>query len=251
MNPNRDVHMSSSEAAQPVHPPQFTQVEVDANIGWFQGNDEYARSQEKLPLYQYIRLMVSRELAGQIEVLDIGNGGFFNYDTGLAQHVTAVDLFLKDGPGPTRNSTFKHGSLLALPFPDGTFDCILMQNVLHHVTGQTVKDNLQNLARGIDEIARCVKKGGKVVIIESTVGEWFYPLERLLYQPLLAIKKSGPPVTFQYTPHQIIGEIHRAGLKILEYADVPARGTTMLQFGVRWPSLLTPARPIKLVLTRP
>ena len=72
MNRNRHVHMSNGEAAQPVHPPQFTQVEVDANIGWFQGNDGYARSQEKLPLYQYIRLMVSRELAGQIEVLDIG-----------------------------------------------------------------------------------------------------------------------------------------------------------------------------------
>ncbi len=231
--------------------PQSDQIDLETGIKWFKDNHAYAAAQERLELYRYIRLMVSRELDGEGDVLDVGNGGFFNYDTSLARHVTAVDLFLEDGPGPTHNSTFRQGSILDLPFPDGTFDCILLQNVLHHVTGRTVTDNLRNLARSLDEMSRCVRKGGKVVIVESTVGEWFYPIERLLYRPLLAIKKGGHPVTFQFTPRQIIAEARRAGLEVLEYADVPSRGLMMLQFGVRWPSLLTPARPIKLVLGRP
>lgn len=230
--------------------PDFIQTGVDTNIQWFEDNDAYIEAQSNLELYQYIELMVNRELEGQNQVLDIGNGGFFNYDTALATHVTAVDLFLKDGPGPTPNSTCKQGSILNLPFPDESFDCILLQNVLHHITGKTVKDNLRHLSRSMTELGRCVNVGGKVVIIESTVGEWFYPLEKLLYRPLLAVKKSGHPVTFQFTPREIIQEARSSGLEVLEYADVPSRGLTILQFGVKWPSMLTPARPVKLVFTR-
>jgi SAM-dependent methyltransferase len=226
------------------------QTGVETNAAWFEDNHAYAEAQAGLPLYRHMELMVRRELAGQGDVLDVGNGGFFNYDTALVQHVTAVDLFLADGPGPTPNSTFKRGSVLDLPFPDGSFDCALLQNVLHHVTGESVPGNLRNLARAIAEIARCVKRRGKVVIIESTVGEWFYPLEKLLFRPLLFLKRGGHPVTFQFTPREILNEVQKAGLEIEEYADVPARGLWILQFGVKWPTLLTPARPIKLVLTK-
>ena len=228
----------------------YVQTEVKENIDWFQDNEHYIEVQARLELYQFVELMVRREICGEKEVLDIGNGGFFNYDTRLAKHVTAVDLFLDDGPGPTPNSTFKQGSILDVPFPAESFDCILLQNVLHHVIGVTVKENHRNLSKSLEELYRCVKKDGKVVIIESTVGEWFYPVEKLLFRPLLAIKKGGHPVTFQYTPKQIIKESLAKGFKIVEYADVPSRGLYIIQFGYVWPTLLTPARPIKLVLTK-
>ena len=228
----------------------YLQTEVKENIDWFQDNEDYIEVQARLELYQYIELMVRREIQKQNEVLDIGNGGFFNYDTQLANHVTAVDLFLKDGPGPTPNSTFKQGSVLDIPFPAESFDCILLQNLLHHVTGATVKENHRNLSKSLEELYRCVKIGGKVVIIESTVGNWFYPIESLLFRPLLAIKKGGHPVTFQYTPQQIINESLAKGFEIVEYADVPARGLRIIQYGYVWPTFLTPARPIKLVLTK-
>jgi SAM-dependent methyltransferase len=228
----------------------FTQREIDKNIQWFQGNADYEQALARLELYRYIELMVARELEGQGHVLDIGNGGFFNYNPQLAQRVTAVDLFVEDGPGPTPNSTFKRGSILDLPFPADTFDCVLAQNVLHHVIGTSVQENHRNLRRSLAEIYRCVRPGGKTVLIESTVGEWFSRVERLLFRPLLAVKKRGHPVTFQYTPGELISAAREPGFEIIEYSDVPSRGLQILQFGVVWPTALTPARPIKLVLRK-
>jgi SAM-dependent methyltransferase len=230
--------------------PNYEQTEIKENIEWFRDNDNYITAQANLEYYRHIELMIRREIQGQREVLDIGNGGFFNYDTQLAGHVTAVDLFLKDGPGPTANSTFKQGSLLSIPFAAESFDCIILQNVLHHVTGKSVRENHQNMSRGLAEMYRCVRKGGKVVLIESTVGNWFYVIEKILFKPLLALKRGGHPVTFQFTPTHIINEALAQGFEMLEYADAPSRGLYFLQAGYKWPTLLSPARAIKLVLAK-
>jgi SAM-dependent methyltransferase len=225
------------------------QATVVSNSEWFNANEQYVETQARLECYQHMQRIVEREVCGVEEVLDVGNGGFFNYDTTLAGHVTAVDLFLEDGPGPTPNSTFRAGSFLDLPFPDRTFDCVLQQNVFHHVTGRTVAHNHANMGRCIAEMYRCLKPGGKAVVIESTVGPLFNAFERLAYRPLLWLKRRGHPVTFQFTPRQILAAARSCGFRVLEYTYIP-RGAFLLQFGYCWPSVLTPARPIKLVLGR-
>jgi SAM-dependent methyltransferase len=225
------------------------QTTIAENIQWFNENGHYIEAQAQLEHYQFIKLMVERELRGEKQVLDVGNGGFFNYDTSIAEHVTAVDLFLKNGPGPFPNTTFREGSLLSLPFPDNSFDCIILQNVFHHVTGQTVTENHQNLYQGMQELYRCTRTGGKAVIIESTVGYLFYGFETIAFQPLLAIKRGGHPVTFQFTARQLIVNAKRCGFQVEEFSYVP-RGVYILQYGYKWPSFLTPASPIKLVLSR-
>jgi SAM-dependent methyltransferase len=225
------------------------QTTITENIEWFNDNDHYIETQAQLEHYQHIKRMVERELRDEKKVLDVGNGGFFNYDTTIAEHVTAVDLFLKDGPGPFPNTTFREGSLLALPFPEESFDCIVLQNVFHHVTGQTVAENHKNLYRGMQELYRCVRTHGKVVIIESTVGYLFYGFETMAFQPLLAIKRGGHPVTFQFTARQLVTNAKRCSFQVEEFSYVP-RGMYILQYGYKWPSFLTPARPIKLILSR-
>jgi SAM-dependent methyltransferase len=225
------------------------QVTAAENIGWFSDNEKYIESQSRLEHYQHVKRSVERELAGVGRLLDIGNGGFFNYDTSLAAHVTAVDLFLDDGPGPLPNSTFRRGSLLELPFPDGSFDCILLQNVFHHVTGRTVRQNLSNLDRGLRETGRCLAAAGKIVIIESTVGRVFYQVERAVFRIALAVKRGGHPVTFQFTPGHIIHAAAAAGLTVEELTYVPT-GRYVLQMGYKWPSVLTPVKPIKLILRK-
>ena len=231
--------------------PDAQQSAVTTNVTWFRNNNQYGHVQASLPHYQYIRLMVEHEIRGTRDLLDVGNGGFFNYDTSLAEHVTALDLFLKDGPGPALNITLQHGSLLDMPYRGEQFDFILLQNVLHHVIGASVRQNHENMATCLRELFRCVRRGGRVLIVESTVGKYFYQFERMVFPALLALKRGGHPVTFQFTPEQIIGQALGSGFALLEYADVPTRGMLILQFGYRWPTCLTPARPVKLLLARP
>jgi SAM-dependent methyltransferase len=226
------------------------QATVATNSEWFNENKSYIKAQTQLESYQHIQKIVEREVRGVGDLLDVGNGGFFNYDTALADHVTAVDLFLEDGAGPTSNSTFRKGSFLDLPFADGSFDCVLQQNVFHHVTGRSVAQNKTNMRQCLAEMYRCLRPGGKAVVIESTVGPLFYAFEVVAYRPALFLKRGGHPVTFQFTARQIIKSAEKCGFTVEEFTFVP-RGWFLLQFGYRWPSMLTPAKPIKLVLRRP
>lgn len=227
-----------------------SQATVATNAAWFADNDQYAENQSKLECYQHIQRAVEREVRGVDRLLDIGNGGFFNFDTGLAGHVTAVDLFLKDGPGPTPNSTFKEGSFLDMPFPDGSFDCVMQQNVLHHVTGRSVRENFANMRRCLQEMYRVCAPGGKAVIVESTVGPLFNLFEKVVYRPVLWVKRGGHPVTFQYTARQLLDTALACGFVLDEFSFIP-RGRWLLQMGIVWPSALTPAVPVKLVFRRP
>jgi SAM-dependent methyltransferase len=229
--------------------PVEEQVTVLMNTRWFLENKRYIEEQGQLECYRHIQRIVEREVRGVRRLLDVGNGGFFNYDTSLAEHVTAVDLFLSNGPGPKSNSTLCRGSFLDLPFPDRSFDCVLQQNVLHHVTGGNVSQNQENLRTCMKEMYRCLVPGGKAVVIESTVGPVFYAFEMLVYRAFLMLKRRGHPVTFQHTPQRIIRAAAETGFKVDEFTYVP-RGAFLLQYGYKWPSLLTPARPIKLILRR-
>jgi hypothetical protein len=56
-------------------------------------------------------------------------------------------------------------------------------------------------------------------------------------------------VTFQFTPAHLIGAAREAGFEITE-SQLRARGWLVLQFGYRWPTLLTPARTVKLLRRR-
>jgi SAM-dependent methyltransferase len=237
------------EAISPPAPAEAPrQATAASNSAWFGDNDLYVANQSKLEHYRNCRRCVEREIRGVRRLLDVGNGGFFNYDTSLVGHATAVDLFLKDGPGPRPNTSFKAGSLLDLPFADAQFDGILLQNVFHHVTGRAVADNYRNLRRCMGELHRCVNPSGKVVVVESTVPLWFNLFERLAYGPALRIKRGGHPVTFQFTEAELLRESEAAGFTVEEYVTIP-KGAWLLQFGRKWPAWLTPVRVVKLVLT--
>jgi SAM-dependent methyltransferase len=228
---------------------ESAQVSVETNSEWFRQNQSYVESQSQIECYRNIRRTVEQEIRGIDRLLDIGNGGFFNYDTSLAGSVTAVDLFLADGPGPVPNTTLKSGSLLALPFADRSFDGILAQNVLHHVTGRTWTENYANLEQALREIHRCLGEGGQAILIESTVNRLFNGFERRIFGLVHSLTIAGHPMTFQFTPGQLEETSRRVGFAIEKLTAIE-RGNWVLQFGFRWPSVLTPARPIALVLRR-
>ena len=81
----------------------------------------------ELDTYRLIREAITRELAGVGRLLDVGNGGVFEYDTSLVGSIVAVDLFLDSVPGShfhaQRHRTAGIGARVARPRARATTRC--------------------------------------------------------------------------------------------------------------------------------
>ncbi|NJL95718.1 MAG: class I SAM-dependent methyltransferase [Anaerolineae bacterium] len=71
------------------------------------------------------------------------------------------------------NITLTRGNLYALPFPDGTFDGVILSEILEHV-----EDDL----RGLQEVFRVLKPGGVVAITVPNANYpfWWDPINKSL-----------------------------------------------------------------------
>jgi demethylmenaquinone methyltransferase/2-methoxy-6-polyprenyl-1,4-benzoquinol methylase len=94
--------------------------------------------------------------------------------------------------------TFEHGNALALPYDDDEFDA---------ATVGFGARNFSDLPKGLIEMARVVRPGGRVVILEITTPErpplsWFFRLwfDRLV--PLLG-RFAGDPDAYTYLPSSV------------------------------------------------
>jgi SAM-dependent methyltransferase len=218
---------------------------AEANRRFFANNVEYADGVAELETYRVIREAINAEVRGVGALLDIGNGGVFDYDTALAGRIVAVDLFLDEAPPEAPpNVTFRQGDALALDEPDQEYDAVLLALVIHHLVGERAADLLPNLRQALSEAHRVLKPGGRLIVAESCVPAWFYAVEKILFGPLSLLARTPlmvHPATMQLPPREI--GAHMADL----FAGVRGRrlpvGPWILQFGVRWPSALTPARP--------
>lgn len=113
-------------------------------------------------------------------ILELGSGaGFFKecYPAAITSevfHTPGIDLV---------------ADARALPFADGTLDAIVMTDVFHH---------LPEVARFLTEASRCVRPGGKLVMLEpwrSPWSQWVYThLHPEPFEPLAdwTIPATGP-----------------------------------------------------------
>ncbi len=105
----------------------------------------------------------------------------------------------KAASAPARAATrFEVANALALPYPDGAFDA---------ATVGFGARNFDDLERGVGEMARVVRLGGRVVVLEITTPQrpplsWFFGLwfERLV--PLLG-RLAGDADAYAYLPSSV------------------------------------------------
>jgi SAM-dependent methyltransferase len=226
---------------------------VTKNSAFFAGYERYTQLLYSMETYRQIRRVVDREIAGTRRLLDVGNGGVFDYDTNLAEQIVGVDLFL-DGTPPSLSEhiTLRYGDALALDEPDGAYDAVLENSVFHHLIGTDVESTLENIRRGVTEAHRVLEPGGRLVVMESCVSERAFAIERRLFVPLRWLAKTpllSHPATLQFPP-ETIAQIIRERFGNVTAARIPT-GRLVIQFGFRWPTALTPARPYLFTAKRP
>jgi SAM-dependent methyltransferase len=221
----------------------------------FFARDTHGRDVAELDTYLQIGAALNRELAGVDRLLDVGNGGVFEYDTRLAREILAVDLFLDQLPAShfPDNVTPRTGDALDLAVPDASHDAVLHALLYHHLVGATPEEMVANVRRAIAEAERALEPGGRLVVAESCVPGWFYPVEKLLFRPLVLLARTpllgGHPAVIQLPFDALVGLVAER-LEIVAAYQVPI-GRWITQFGRRWPTALTPARAYVIVGRKP
>jgi SAM-dependent methyltransferase len=226
--------------------PAQDQAAVEKNKSFFAGNDRYAERVAALTTYKNIRNAVNERIVGIQRLLDVGNGGVFDYDTSLVPEVVGVDLFLDDSK-PERappNVTLRVGNALALGEPEAAYDGVLMVSVLHHLVGSDIRGTVANIRRAVAEMRRVMMPDGRLVVVESCISSRAYAVERRLFGALCRISARGlmehPPAL--QLPAKTIEQLLAEQFSDVRVEQIPV-GLLILQFGHLWPTALTPARP--------
>jgi len=217
----------------------------------FFARDLYGDHVAVLDSYRMIRDAVSREVAGTDLLLDIGNGGVFEYDTEKVGSIVAVDLFLDQLPADKfpPNVTARAGDALALDEPADHYDAVLQAFLFHHLVGAEAGDMERNAIRAMEEAREALKPGGRLIIAESCVPHWFHAVEKVMFKPLSLLAKTpllgGHPATLQL-PFDHLTALVEERFEIERAYRIPT-GRWLTQFGRKWPTALTPARPYMIV----
>jgi SAM-dependent methyltransferase len=223
---------------------------VKQNAEFF-ARDKHGRDAAELDTYRLIREAITLEVAGADQLLDIGNGGVFEYDTSKVKSIVAVDLFLDQVPASQfpANVTARRGDALDLDEGDASYDLVLEALLYHHLVGTRPRDSIDNVRRAVTEAERVLRPGGRLVVAESCVPRWFYGFERVMFRPLVALARTpllgGHPAVLQL-PFGLLQALIGERLEIERAYRIPM-GRWLTQFGRRWPTALTPARAVIVV----
>jgi len=231
--------------------PGQTDTSLSKNISFFREHHHlYEQNINELDTYIAIRASVNQALQGINQLLDIGNGGVFDYETSLVRTIVALDLFFDHLPASfsrPANVTLRTGSALNIPEQDDTFDGVLIVMLIHHLVGRTVKESIRNVDQAVREAFRVLRPGGRLIILESCVPRWFYLFENAVFPFAAAVINAilPHPATLQY-PASLIRSILRRHSPSVEVLRIP-KGRYILQFGYKFPSILTPAIPYRFI----
>lgn len=225
-------------------------IAIRKNAAFFAENDWYKSNQSRLEVYRLIADSASHEVENSRRLLDIGNGGVFIFPIEHIPHVEAIDLFLEESFA-RRYPKVEWRAMNVLDLRDEEkFDTIIAINCLHHVVGRDVNQCYQNLSRVLSAVFQALEKGGKLVLLESTVPSWFLGIYKPLYPSLLKIWPLKHPPTFQYDYRDIHSAALAAGFERVELAWIPKIGNIMT-LGFEVPGWMSPCRVGKFVYRKP
>lgn len=130
-----------------------------------------------LALLKDVKKITSQYISG--DVLDVGSGGLVSFDYKKAKSVTLGDIAaeLLKFPRTVNGNNFKlvkskkikciQSNVMNLQFKDQSFDVVLMFNVAHHLSVQSLNQSQKNVQLAIKEISRVLKKRGVFIFLDN------------------------------------------------------------------------------------
>ncbi len=222
------------------------------NIEFFSSNSEYQKNIATIDTYKILYSEITDFIKSSDRLLDIGHGGSFDYDTSKVKEITGLDLDkMIDINNLPKNINLIEGSVLNIPKNVKNFDTTLVVMLLHHLVGNNVSENLENLDKCLQQIRKTLINNGKLIIVESCVPKWFYLIEKLLFKPtsFLIKKFMKHPPAFQFTQEILDKYLKKNNYKNINFKKVK-QGKFILQYGIKFPTFLTPVETIIITATK-
>ncbi len=242
--------MTSPVTTGEVGEPRQEASAVALNAEFFAENDFYKLAQKRLELYRLIALAAAHETAHAHSLLDIGNGGFFEYPIAHIPNVVAIDLFVeKDFTARYPGVESHQLSVLDMEFSE-RFDTVIAINTLHHIVGSSVEATYANLREFMMRAKTALESDGTLVLIESTMPRWFVRMYSLVFPLLLKLWPLSHPPTFQFHFRDILKAAAQAGLELQEFTWIPKTSDFIL-LGLQVKRWMVPIRVGKFVFVRP
>jgi len=245
---NSDRRVGSDDASQ-------TEASRRKNSEFFLDEYEsYKQQVASIDTYSSISAAIDKEIVGISSLLDIGNGGVFDYDASLVGNITGLDLFLDALPKSIvlpPNVKMVQGSALSVPDLGKEFDGVVMVMLLHHLVGKSVAECFSNAKKAIEEAYRVLRPGGKFILAESCVPSWFFAFEKIVFKPSSWVieRTIKHPPTLQFVDTHLIEMMNSAGFRETYVTRIP-KGRFVLQYGIKVPAFATPVQPAIFVGTK-
>jgi ubiquinone/menaquinone biosynthesis C-methylase UbiE len=166
-------------------------------------------------LYRNINKVLEPLLDGV--VIDVGNGGFFTYDVKKVKKLIAIDVAFKDISRLKKFPNVKYicdDARYLKSIKTASVDVIVFQFVLHHITGKSARETIDDVRKVMKTAKRVLKPGGRVVVIETIVPGFAEFFERVLYRVnnfILGVLHK--PMIFLFSRKTMIKIMNRCGFK--------------------------------------
>ena len=222
------------------------------NIEFFSSNSKYQNNVATIDTYKILYSEITNFIKSSNKLLDIGHGGTFDYDTSKVKEITGLDLDkMIDVKNIPKNIRLVEGSALDIPEDIKNFDTTIVVMLLHHLVGNEVSENLENLDRCLQQIRKTLIDNGKLIIVESCVPKWFYLIEKILFKPTSYLIKKfiKHPPAFQFTEEILDKYLKKNNFKNINFKKI-RQGKFILQYGIKVPTFLTPVKTIIITATK-